>query len=398
MMKGNSDIMYGAKDFERYHSGHMSGAEMYALEKAAIADPFLQEALEGYAYTQHAESDIDNLQSRLNNSILEKKEKRIAYWNKNLFLKAAVLIAFLAGAAFIFLMQNNKGLENNNLASSTPSEIKEINADKNQTTTTNDVAIQEQPDAAAAPVIELNKDDAENKIAEVVKPKPNTNPKSPSAKAESLAEVNLRSVAPNAKWKNGDGNFLVKGKVVNEQGEPIPFATILTEKEQINTDITGNYAALVKDSSIYGNVVASGYQPQQKQFNYNLPETIILKNEVAKADKVLQQKKSESAKAIVKIRGNASVSSQEEVTNNLLIPGNGWEAYKQYLQDSVRFQNDKRELVELSFTVNAAGRPQEIKVVDGLCLPCNQEAIRLLKDGPDWKPIPQGKGLLKVQF
>ena len=398
MMKGNSDIMYGAKDFERYHSGNMSGAEMYALEKAAIADPFLQEALEGYAHTQHAESDIDNLQYRLNNSILEKKEKRIAYWNKNLFLKAAVLIAFLAGAAFIFLMQNNKGLENNNLASSTPSEIKEINADKNQTTTTNDVAIQEQPNAAAAPVIELNKEDAENKIAEVVKPIPNTNPKSPNAKAESLAEVNLRSVAPTAKRKNGDDNFLVKGKVVNEQGEPIPFATILTEKEQINTDITGNYAALVKDSSIYGNVVASGYQPQQKQFNYNLPETIILKNEVAKADKVLQQKTSESAKAIVKVRGISSVNSQEEVTNNILIPGNGWEAYKQYLQDSVRFQNDKRELVQLTFTVNAAGRPQEIKVVDGLCLPCNQEAIRLLKDGPDWKPIPQGKGLLKVQF
>ena len=397
-MKGKIDIDFGAQDFERYYSGNMTGKEMHALEKATLEDPFLKEAMEGYAFTKNATGDMQSLQERLSNRIQEKKETRIGYWNKNLFLKAAILIAFLAGAAFIFLMQNNKGLENNNLASSTPSELKEINANNYQTTTTNDVAIQQQPAAASAPVIELNKDDAENKIAEVVKPLPNPSLKSPNVKEESLAEVNLRSVAPNAKRKNGDGNFLVKGKVINEQGEPIPFATIVTKKEQINTDITGNFSALVKDSSIYGNVVASGYQPQQKQFNYNLPETIILKNEVAKADKVLQQKKSESAKAIVKIRGNTSVSAQEEVTNNILIPGNGWEAYKQYLQDSVRFQNDKRELVQLTFTVNAAGRPQEIKVVDGLCLPCNQEAIRLLKDGPDWKPIPQGKGLLKVQF
>ena len=81
-----------------------------------------------------------------------------------------------------------------------------------------------------------------------------------------------------------------------------------------------------------------------------------------------------------------------------MVPENGWTIYEQYLKDSVRYQTDSRAIVQLTFTVNQQGRPQEIKVIDGLCLPCNTEAIRLLKEGPNWKPLPKGKGLLKVQF
>ena len=43
----SQDHKYTAADFERYHSGKMSAGEMHALEKAAMEDPFLADALEG---------------------------------------------------------------------------------------------------------------------------------------------------------------------------------------------------------------------------------------------------------------------------------------------------------------------------------------------------------------
>lgn len=42
---------FTAQDIERYYSGQMSSIEMHQLEKAAMEDPFLADALEGYGYT-----------------------------------------------------------------------------------------------------------------------------------------------------------------------------------------------------------------------------------------------------------------------------------------------------------------------------------------------------------
>lgn len=399
-MKGKSDINYVAKDFESYYTGAMTGAEMYALEKAALADPFLQEALDGFAHTKHATADVDLLQEKLRDRLKEKDKATVIFWQKKSILKVAVLIAFLAGSAYWLLTQNNNVIDNSNLASSTPSEIKESKVVKNETNIEKDNKLPENPQVTnTAPVIELNKNVTDDKLAKVVKPTKKGSQESEILKTESLDESMVNAAAPTTKIENAAGDFLLKGKVVNQQGEPVPFATIITSKEQINADITGNFAAFVKDSSVYGNVVASGYIPLQKQLNYNLSQTIVLQTDIAKANKISEEIKAESAKkVVVSVRGNSSKVSEEEANKNILVPVNGWEAYKQYLQDSVRYQHDKREMVALSFSISSSGRPQEIKVLDGLCLPCNQEAIRLLKDGPDWKPIPKGEGLLKVQF
>ena len=73
-MKQNS---YTAKDIERYHSGELSPVEMHAMEKAALDDPFLSDALEGYAFTQTASSDLSTLQQRLENRIQKEKKKPV---------------------------------------------------------------------------------------------------------------------------------------------------------------------------------------------------------------------------------------------------------------------------------------------------------------------------------
>ena len=398
-MKEKNDMNFGAKDFERYYSGEMSGKEMYALEKAALADPFLQEALEGYQHTANANLDIDSLQEKLSNRLSEKKEARIIPWNKNSFLKVAVLIAFLSGAAYIFLTQNNNKIENNSLASTSSAEIKEATADTALPPIKNDVALLETPAPTSTPVIELNKKVTEDKTVRNANRLDKSVARTLSAEANNYAEDIAVASAPVLKNEKLKESYLIKGKVVNEQGEPIPFASIVTNTEQINTDIAGNYTAYIKDSSMYGNVVATGYMSLQKKLDPNLSQTIVLNSEIAKTDKLAQIESSQSAKkAVIKIRGNNSIAEEGSTNKDFLEPENGWTIYEQYLKDSVRYQTDSRAIVQLTFTVNQQGRPQEIKVIDGLCLPCNTEAIRLLKEGPNWKPLPKGKGLLKVQF
>jgi hypothetical protein len=44
-------INYSAEDLQRYHRGEMSASEMHQLEKAALSDPFLSDAMDGFYQT-----------------------------------------------------------------------------------------------------------------------------------------------------------------------------------------------------------------------------------------------------------------------------------------------------------------------------------------------------------
>ena len=46
-------------DIERYSKGELSPAEMHELERKALSDPFLADALEGYAHTATPTAELD---------------------------------------------------------------------------------------------------------------------------------------------------------------------------------------------------------------------------------------------------------------------------------------------------------------------------------------------------
>ena len=58
---------FNSDDIRRYLSGKMSREEMYQLEKAALDDPFLADAIEGFE--KHADinvsADLNELKQRL---------------------------------------------------------------------------------------------------------------------------------------------------------------------------------------------------------------------------------------------------------------------------------------------------------------------------------------------
>ena len=105
---------YTAADFERYHSGRMSEAEMHAIEKAALQDAFLAEALEGYSYADTPEKDIDDLKEKL----LQKKKKKSVFLviqKQNVWLRIAAIFILIIGGGYL-AYQLNFSNENNTLA------------------------------------------------------------------------------------------------------------------------------------------------------------------------------------------------------------------------------------------------------------------------------------------
>jgi hypothetical protein len=64
--KGTYKI-YGYNDIQRYINGEMSSAEMYALEKQSLQDPFLMDAIDGYntVQTHITLQDLETLKTKI---------------------------------------------------------------------------------------------------------------------------------------------------------------------------------------------------------------------------------------------------------------------------------------------------------------------------------------------
>lgn len=75
----------------------------------------------------------------------------------------------------------------------------------------------------------------------------------------------------------------------------------------------------------------------------------------------------------------------------------GWAKFEEYLNQNNKLVKNNQfvgKSVQLSFTINDKNRPVAIKIVIGLTKEQNEEAIRLLSNGPDWKYIPGAADVL----
>jgi len=109
-----NQISFTAVDIEKYHKGQLSAKERHDLEKAALDDPFLADALEGYATAGvNVSADIFELKQRLAERNKEAKIIPIgATRDRNSFpwLKIAAIIIVMVGAGLLtyqFVFNNN---------------------------------------------------------------------------------------------------------------------------------------------------------------------------------------------------------------------------------------------------------------------------------------------------
>ena len=104
MANDNNIKNYTAADIAKYHQGLLSNKEMHDLEKTALDDPFLTDALEGYAVTGvNASNDIIELKKRLEEKIEGAKIIPLNTKPRNSFrlLRAVAIIIFVVSAGLL---------------------------------------------------------------------------------------------------------------------------------------------------------------------------------------------------------------------------------------------------------------------------------------------------------
>ncbi|MEO8174018.1 MAG: hypothetical protein ABI581_13075, partial [Sediminibacterium sp.] len=101
---------YSLEDIERYLQGKMSASEMHELEKAAVQDPFLADAIEGYQSTDLTivKEDLAGIHEQLSSGPAKIVS---AYTKRNTWWRVAAAVILLAGSGIfgwkLFTNKNN---------------------------------------------------------------------------------------------------------------------------------------------------------------------------------------------------------------------------------------------------------------------------------------------------
>lgn len=410
MANGHQHIKYTAADFERYYNGSMPDAEMYALEKAALEDPFLADALDGYQFTATPSQDVLELASQIPPAKEEKKQAVVAGF-KTAWLRIAAVLVLVFGIGYMVLKtdRNNEPVKtlaaNDTKAFISPAENNYNTLPADTTTTANSIIAHDiaTEDKATLP----SSNGTVQTVTNTFKQMPAAAPSNDYAYTPSVAEdAKLRQQekdASVAKEKSGSElvkrmyqkpgqKYFLEGKVTDDAGSPVPFATISGSNNTVTTsDMNGNFSLQYPDSLMLANISATGYAAVNQNFNLNTQQNITLRKEnnnlsevVVTAAGVQRSKKDlgYSTKAV------SSDQLQGKVSGLNIQPVDGMERYDQYI-DSARNRSIPAKAstgeVALSFKVNKKGEPIAIKVEKSLSPAHDAEATRLLKEGPKWQ-------------
>ncbi|RXK58077.1 hypothetical protein ESA94_18865 [Lacibacter luteus] len=410
-------INYSAHDIERYINRQMNAAEMHAFEKAMMDDPFLADAVDGYRTVvpqQNIQHDLEQLQQHINN----KKEngKLITGFFKPWMQIAAVAVILLGGAITAYRLLNKPAATDTVVATEkkqaepTTAVTPKTTEVDSTTIAVNDVT----PPVIQAPVKPKQKTQiklpafspaetfAVTETNPVVSDSTKTNVAATTAAAAAAPpvaaanDIQLNSNKP-AKMEMKAKSVPVKlnrfaGVVVDENNQPLPFANIVEIKSGVGTyaDAKGNFIMVAGDSVLSIETRSVGYSTANVQIHTSNQQKIVLRDEAVSYGFLSKEQLFERNK-----QRNSS-RMKEELNEMESEPLDGWDNYSTYVLNNTRntrFTDDKVRLqdkstlkeVEVSFDVLPDGTIANFKVERSNCVTCNNEAIRVLKDGPKWK-------------
>ena len=357
----NNKTYYTAADYSRYHRGEMSAAEMNKMEKAALQDSFIQDALDGYVHTKTGEQDIELLRKRLE-AFEKKDEVAVAGGFKNWWKIAAVFLIAATVSFLIYNASNNEVVPK--LADAKTEEVK-----TQDTSISNDIA-QANPNM---------KDNNEVKITDGVGEKGEEIVVVASPKSTAIARnIGKNIVEIKAVEKIGK-NFKVDGTIVTDEGLPITNATIIATNKEIlaTTDDKGKFEFESKKAELDATIINEGYQQRKQTLVANQSTTVVMKDQIQAANTPNNAAKQKA------------MAQAPMIASNVAQPSNGWEDYNSYLKQNTAVVYNEAGIkqsgtVILNFEIDKKGSPEKITLKKSNCEGCNLAAIQVLKDGPKW--------------
>lgn len=370
-----------------YIRGARKGKEAHRLEKEAMRDPFLADALEGYSRVGNgADEQIEELRRRIRARAVRKRNHAVV-WS----IAASLLIGVCIGSYFLF--QEKPLSDEARMAMEQAVHPKPLS-----------VYEEEKKDELAEAVIKDSAGPSKKLISENKKKKmlaPSS--EVPQVMTQELMEEALEATIddePSAMDKKmvmrasvaNDSSFntkvavvgKVRGKVTDPSGEPLVGATVRVKGTNQGTisDENGDFT-LKTDGNRELSVDYIGYESVILPADTTKDLLIAMNVDDATLDEVVvvgygSQPKSSVTGAIMSLKMSGTPQ-----------PSIGRKAFRRYLKENLVHPSDKecaraKGKVILTFRVDKDGRPESISVKKGLCASADKEAIRLIEEGPDW--------------
>ena len=167
------------------------------------------------------------------------------------------------------------------------------------------------------------------------------------------------------------------GHVVDANNNPLPFANITSVRNNVGTyaDANGNFTLISTDSVLNVKIRSIGFENDIAHLKNNVAlNKIVLQEDKTAPDRIISYQKPDTNRT----RGSMKFEEPE--------PADGWINYNTYIANNIQMpDNSVSGQVQLSFDVDQNGDPVDVRVEKSLCQKCDEEAARLIKQGPKWK-------------
>jgi TonB family protein len=430
-------------DIEKYLRGELPEGKMHALEKQALDDPFLAEALEGASGIDPHDfaQDTALLRQRLDARINSKKTIPLWVWPAR--IAAGLLLIAIATYLIIHLQespqqheaitykaeeqtpeatghpdtlqasQDNEYLSMNKAETeaaqppqtaprpSTPrTRTKPLPPPANAPETRQEAMREEGPEAepladvaeadgVATQAPPLASAPAKEEIKALPEPELAREKKRASPSSEVILADSTATASP----------VVVRGRVTGDDGSGLPGVNVIIKGSATGTvtDIHGNYQVALNNpraTLVYSFI---GLESKEVPVNSKPVVDVSLNPDVAQLSEVV----------VVGYGEGKDEDEKSFATFDMAEPAGGRRAFKKYLEDKMIYPqealaNKIEGRVTIQFTVETSGQVSNFNVVKGLGYGCDDEVIRLIKEGPRWAPMKRDdeavKGRVRVRM
>lgn len=435
----------------KYLNGELDARAMHQLEREALDDPFLMDAIAGYEEAAGTQQDpLNDLDTRLQQRISQSKTRKIIPW-KYYAAAASVLIVFSLGYLLWPGRQapENKQMAANTTASATDHTVKIPDTLLKPATKENMIAAVPSPQVitkrrpefkAALPITQGDatvtaEDHGDNAANKPVIDESFTRKAAVKQDGELSALMKDKKVdttlfaASELKKRAKDSTYLkeitIPGRDVLAKNEA-KGNTYGLSTQTLQGKVTG--AEVTTPKKISGtvlsdlglplpgaNVIVNGTQKAtqtdaQGRFSITADGQAMLdvrsigyqtKRVKANTDDSLKIALNPDNRALAEVAVVGYGKSKAADVIKEAHPQTGWDNYNQYLKRAAITTDATTGTVRLAFTVGAKGALSDFHITKGVNETLNNKAIELVKNGPAWAPDVSGKPKtvkLKIAF
>jgi hypothetical protein len=414
-------IIYSKADIDNYIQGKMSKEAMHSIERAALQDPFLADAIEGFSLvdTTVANKDLLDIETMIFAGKQDAKIVEISK-KKNEWLKIAVVVLFFAGAGWIGVLlmgsDKQKDIVKNEELNRTENKKAKIGIDS--------IA----PKSAISSIEQKNNSQQYKSLDATTSVKDKLITPSNDGISSSSTPMYAAVEPPNNNVPIGSASNWSSNGNVTQSNQSVASNKAVGPSSNNNAT---NYISSNSNATASISKGVEGSISNDKSFAF--AEKAKDKNDDAKQSKAIASTNTIITLPTIRIKRDSTIESvpitayfsKKEAAkpisfklskeDSLTVPINGWPAFNDYLKKNnaystftydtaytpVTITNNKtgEEIVGLEFDIDKFGNPDKIKVTKSVDKETDAKAIDLLKNGPKWQASDKKvKGKVSIKF